>query len=215
MIKFVSQLVVVGFHTKWALAKCQNVKMLKIKKLEFQNSTYFGLFLAHFYYEWFQEPNYVCYVSINMYESVKGAQNVLDTKLWDICSWFETEHIFKGHSTHSFFFLSLQIALFKHWIVSHAFSLWWVLYLFWVETTQNCSQTGAWYRQKLTFNYFLLWRNLKIHPRFYRSLSVGVVHRRRTLIVCLNSTSTAFFFLDFSIHESCTFCVSFSLSRQR
>jgi hypothetical protein len=41
-------------------------KMSKIKKLEFQNSTYFGLFLAHFYYEWFQEPNYVCYVSINM-----------------------------------------------------------------------------------------------------------------------------------------------------
>lgn len=95
-----------GCRFQFQMSTVKNQKVI-ISKF----NIFFGLFLARFYQEWFQKPNYVCYVSINMQESVKGAQKFWIQNYEIYVVDFETEHIFKGHSTHSFEFLSLQIAL--------------------------------------------------------------------------------------------------------
>jgi len=107
------------------------------------------------------------------------------------------------HPIHSNFQHCKKIALFKRWIVSHAFSLCEVLYLFWVIPTQNWrdySKLLSNFRLHiLIFIYSLLWRKSKIHPRnIYRSLFC----RRRTLPAHFKSLSRidkhSLFLSDFS-----------------
>lgn len=185
--------------------------------LEFQNSTYFlDYFCCTFFLGMLSKTYfYVFHVSTIICRNQLKVLKMFWIQNYEIYGVdFETEHIFKGHSSRSFKFLSLQIALLSIELscihpVSGEFCTGFGYFVLKTEgTNQNFSRILR--LDIFTLNYFYFGVNRRfILVIFIDHFFVGVEHCRRTLRVCLNLTSTAFFFQVPQNLESCTFCLSF------